>query len=772
MRRLLALAVLGLLIIVLQPAGWAIVPGPTPIPPPVGSQPPNLPDPPPDPGLPTFSTVGTLLDQPDSTQTEVTFANKVVTVVLGSLCFYMQEYDRSSGIRVQCSGSVSVQPGNRVTVTGHVGTTSWGERYLNADPEDCAVTSGSFVPAPLAMDNLTVGGNDLNEYTQGIDYRDEREYLELTGGCYNLGLLLKTWGRVVATDDENWVELDDGTNFCRPIRVNGVVADIGDRLIVTGISSCFSWTSGENTYRRPLILIRDGNAVEYLDSITELTSPAGTIAAPPTGQDFAHNLISIPNVAYGPAPWQVFAATLPALEDTQTVSGSLIKWRTTAPQVFDDSYYAYRDQGTEGVRFGPIYSGQGYWIRSVLSGEICYSARTGSIETTDRFIRLPYGIDSNDDGGFTLIGLPFQDKQLLANLSITDGNHVVSMADAIAMNWVDNTLWWWDSANQQQKTVKISGGDDTYLWPWRGYWIRTFRDKLALIIPASSSELLLTATSDSAEVSLTWTESNMNNLAAYKVYRTDYSGNYSPTPIATTDAPLRSYTDHDASLIWGKRYYYIVKPTDGSTDGDPSNEAYASLTGDGLIVTPEEDEAVFTGRPKIPYGDEDLGNVYMGGLFVGRSPTMPKEDIPSGNARCYLKFTLQTLPTGAVISTASLNMYCNKMIQNGMAPDVAVYRLSGTGSPDPDDNWQEGTLTDELAQQGIDTCKGENPEDHHTVAARGWQSWDVTEAVSDERVSDGVLTLVVEAQTNWWLYFVEKEFDAGTNRSFLKIAYH
>ena len=57
---------------------------------------------------------------------------------------------------------------------------------------------------PLAVNNAAIGGGALNQYTPGV----EGGY-----GLNNIGLLIRTWGRVTFVDPGNaFFYIDDGTN--------------------------------------------------------------------------------------------------------------------------------------------------------------------------------------------------------------------------------------------------------------------------------------------------------------------------------------------------------------------------------------------------------------------------------------------------------------------------------------------------------------------------------------------------------------------------------
>lgn len=67
----------------------------------------------------------------------------------------------------------------------------------------CASVAFAQAPAPLAMNNRTVGGGAVNQYTPGV---------EGGTGLNNIGLLIRTWGKVTFVDTTNkFFYIDDGT---------------------------------------------------------------------------------------------------------------------------------------------------------------------------------------------------------------------------------------------------------------------------------------------------------------------------------------------------------------------------------------------------------------------------------------------------------------------------------------------------------------------------------------------------------------------------------
>lgn len=101
--------------------------------------------------------------------------------------------------------------------------------------------------APLGMPNANVGGGRLNDYTLGVANGT---------GLNNIGLLIRTWGKVVFVDADNkYFYIDDGTHIydgggqsygvrvgCDDLPAGMIIAapNMGMLVSVTGVSTSFS----------------------------------------------------------------------------------------------------------------------------------------------------------------------------------------------------------------------------------------------------------------------------------------------------------------------------------------------------------------------------------------------------------------------------------------------------------------------------------------------------------------------------------------------------
>lgn len=175
----------------------------------------------------------------------VSLTAKVVTAVFTG-AFYVEEPDRSAGIRV--SSGIPVSVGNVVNISGAMATAD-GERQIVA--AEVSVTSSVNPLAALTLSGRSVGGSDL-DLQQGVKGGI---------GLSNIGLLIRTFGTVAYVDtggqffdiwDGSAVQDASGNNGVRIWAPGLQLPASGSFAVVTGISSCA--TSGPDLY--PLVRVR------------------------------------------------------------------------------------------------------------------------------------------------------------------------------------------------------------------------------------------------------------------------------------------------------------------------------------------------------------------------------------------------------------------------------------------------------------------------------------------------------------------------------------
>ncbi|GEM_PF-3380171 len=154
-------------------------------------------------------------------------------------CFYVQEEDRSCGIGVRRLGPKPAI-GDIADVSGAMITVD-GERMIDADSVTWS-DPDSLVPTAVGMSGKGIGGGPL-EYLVGPPPTGQRGVLGKIG-LNNIGLLVKTWGKVVSVDPSPtpaFFTMTDGFDQLLVDLAPGIAApEIDDKVSVTGISSCYT----------------------------------------------------------------------------------------------------------------------------------------------------------------------------------------------------------------------------------------------------------------------------------------------------------------------------------------------------------------------------------------------------------------------------------------------------------------------------------------------------------------------------------------------------
>lgn len=173
---------------------------------------------------------------------EALLDSKIVTAVYGDH-FYVQEQDRSSGIKVvPRNPGFGASPFERVDIGGWLKTDENGERYL-----DASVTRlyDFYIPVPLAVTPTYLGG--------GPWFHDTLTGAGQAGvsggtGLNNVGLLVSTFGTVTRVES-GWFEVSDGSEGKAKVYPNlgDALPSLWDFVKVTGVASLKR--EGENLTR-------------------------------------------------------------------------------------------------------------------------------------------------------------------------------------------------------------------------------------------------------------------------------------------------------------------------------------------------------------------------------------------------------------------------------------------------------------------------------------------------------------------------------------------
>lgn len=193
------------------------------------------------------------------------------------------------------------------------------------------------------------------------------------------------------------------------------------------------------------------------------------------------NCISAPVVPINPDPLSVFEGL-----------------NVNALQLFDatiQSGIAYDEYSPEG--FGNVLLGDGYWYNGDAEGTVSYEGLEDGVPTgtvkTDMWLSLPGNqMDGIDAGGWQLIGTPFNHDVPAStatgfgdNIVFTDGTSVKTWSEAADAGWVASAMMGFDPLAQSGFSVGYDFCDDDSMRAGKGYWIQTYKDNLAVIIPGN-----------------------------------------------------------------------------------------------------------------------------------------------------------------------------------------------------------------------------------------------------------------------------------------------
>lgn len=147
--------------------------------------------------------------------------------------------------------------------------------------------------------------------------------------------------------------------------------------------------------------------------------------------------------------------------------------------------------------FGNLSVGDGYAINLIMrdSSRVSFNGISEN-DTADMWISLP-------KAGWTLIGYPHSypspdpypgppyyvgTPYYWADVKVTDGIETKSLRDAsqYGANWLSSVALWYDNTSGREVTLGLpdDNPDEQSLIGWHGYWVRTYKDDLALIFEA------------------------------------------------------------------------------------------------------------------------------------------------------------------------------------------------------------------------------------------------------------------------------------------------
>lgn len=401
---------------------------------------------------------------------------KCVTLVSADF-FYIEEMDRSSGIRVLSPGHPAAV-GDRVTVGGAVDTID-GERVIVASGLPSIISVGNPLPDALDLRSREVGGQGYDALNPGVT--DGR-------GALNVGLRIHFQGMVTAIDSAGsptWYYLWDGANHSDMPVADGSGA-IGVRVQAAppvGSGAWASWIDVTGVVSASESIVPGRVIPVVLPTTASLVTTFDTVTTPPgTPLKAGWNLTGLPVAPAGTGdgdegstkPWDAYAI-LPPDRDPGSLDTRLYRWENCTGGLY--VWDSWSEWGVHGP-FGGLLLGDGYWLNIDEDWPVSYSGRASSL---DQWV----GICSP---GWVILGHPKDHNTYLADVSIHDGDSICTMTEAVVTNgWIECAGYWWDSTAQGLVDIGIPAclmSNDTLI-PWHGYWVEVYKGGISLIVPES-----------------------------------------------------------------------------------------------------------------------------------------------------------------------------------------------------------------------------------------------------------------------------------------------
>mgnify|MGYP001071852610 CR=1 FL=1 len=181
------------------------------------------------------------------------------------------------------------------------------------------------------------------------------------------------------------------------------------------------------------------------------------------------NLIALPGIPLDPAVESVIT-TIP-------VDGYLFRW-----DPINQSNIVY-DMFAPEV-FGKLLLTDGYWLyNSTGTTKVISFSGLNDNNSMDIWVSIP-------KSGWVLIGNPFNGNFTWENAKVTDGNVTKTIRDAsqYGSNWINSIIYGWNGVSQSLYDVGLPEDfpSSEQLSAWQGYWLKSNRDKIALILESGT----------------------------------------------------------------------------------------------------------------------------------------------------------------------------------------------------------------------------------------------------------------------------------------------
>lgn len=285
-----------------------------------------------------------------------------------------------------------------------------------------------------------------------------------TGTCIQTVVVVGTPPQACFTEDKHAANLGEPIYFdasCTPdpcATILGYEWDFGDGRSATGVTTDHAYLDS-GTYAVSLTVYDiDGRSDTHYETKTVYPQVCLTLPGP------RWHMMALPCQAADPDPWQVLDELRPPGQDIDLLSGNLHRYDHAGQR-----YVTYNSLTPS--EFGAVVSGDGYWLYLFDDATICYGAACAAAPTTLYF----------ETAGWYLFGSPRPLDVPVADCTVCHDGHCLPFAEA-ANQWVQDPVIYYDGTGYKNCGVSPQDQDDHFR-AFRGYWLYTFVDDVALTLP-------------------------------------------------------------------------------------------------------------------------------------------------------------------------------------------------------------------------------------------------------------------------------------------------
>ena len=134
-----------------------------------------------------------------------------------------------------------------------------------------------------------------------------------------------------------------------------------------------------------------------------------------------------------------------------------------------------------------VVPGQGFWLAygrlatgATMNVDLADDTQINGANTGHQLDLIQLKLSQ----GWNMIGNPYVYPIYLGQLMVYNNttNTTVNFDDAVAYNWISRTIFQWNSSKGAYEYLK---GNDAYLLPWKGYWVRASVPVVLMFRPAA-----------------------------------------------------------------------------------------------------------------------------------------------------------------------------------------------------------------------------------------------------------------------------------------------